>query len=430
MTERVVKPGLVRGRIRAPSSKSYTHRALTVAYLHGGPFRITRPLISNDTLASRRGLQQLGARFRLGRDHWTLVRLDKARDHSRRPVRIQCDESGTTLRFLVSVAARESRPIVFEGRGKLPNRPMTGLLAALTSLGARIERPKGSRSLPLRVEGPIHGGRVRVDASTSSQFISSLLLTLPTLRAPSVLELEGPIVSEPYIQSTLAVLREQSVRIGRKSKRRFGIPGSQRYSGRSFAVPGDASSAAYLWSAAAITGGEVTVDGIPSDFPQADLEILRILRSAGAHVSRRGSSIRVAAGNSRPFRAELTDAPDLYPLVGVLASATPSLSRLRGAPHIAFKESDRRAGTERLARAMGATVRRVPGGLDIKGRFPPRPIHLTDLSDHRMVMSAAVAATAATASSRIGDSREVAKSFPDFWTALRAVGINSAEPRP
>ncbi|MFZ1023134.1 MAG: 3-phosphoshikimate 1-carboxyvinyltransferase [Thermoplasmata archaeon] len=429
MTERILNPGRARGRVRAPASKSYTHRALTAAYLHGGPFRITRPLTSNDTLASRRGLQALGAHFRLRRDHWTLTRVGKDPERSHREVRIRCDESGTTLRFLVSVAARESQPVVFDGTGELPTRPMNGLLTALTGLGARVERPKGSRFLPLRVEGPIRGGAVRLDASTSSQFVSSLLLTLPTLATSSVLDLEGPIVSEPYIQATLALLRAQRIRIVRSSRRRFRIAGSQRYSGRAFVVPGDASSAAYLWVAAAITGGDVTVDGIPSDLPQADLAILRILRAAGARVTGSGDSVRVAGQHLRSFSAELTDAPDLYPLVGVLASATPSPSRLQGAPHIAYKESDRRSGTMRLARAMGATVRHVPGGLVIQGRFPPRPLRLTDLSDHRMVMSAAVAASAASAPSRIGDSRQVRKSFPEFWNVLQTLGIRSTERR-
>jgi 3-phosphoshikimate 1-carboxyvinyltransferase len=427
MTIRTLQPGLARGRVRAPPSKSYTHRALVAAYFHGGPYRITRPLSSDDTLATRGGLEALGAHFRSGRGHWTLVRVARASARRPRAVRIRCDESGTTLRFLATVAARESRPIWFEGAGQLPARPMTGLLSALTALGARIERPAGSQFLPLRIEGPIHGGAVRVDASTSSQFVSSLLLTLPTLPTSSILDLRGRIVSEPYIQATLAVLRSQGIRIVHSTRRRFRIPGSQQYSGNAFAVPGDASSAAYLWVAAAITGGEVTVGGIPLDLPQADLAILRILRSAGARVTGRGSSIRVTADRLRSFSAELTDTPDLYPLVGVLASVTPSLSHLRGAAHIAYKESDRRVGTVRLARAMGAVVRRVPGGLDIRGRSPPYPLRLTDLSDHRMVMSAAVAAAAATGPSRIGDARHVRKSFPDFWKALRTIGLRSRE---
>ncbi len=429
MTERVLLPGVARGGVRAPPSKSYTHRALLAAFLHGGPFRIVHPLDSADTEATRRGLGALGGQFRTNRDHWTMLHVSKLPAHSHRSVRIQCDESGTTLRFLATLAAREARPVRFDGTGRLPLRPMEGLLRTLVSLGARISAPPKGRSLPLRIEGPIQGGHVWIDASVSSQFVSSLLFTLPTLAESSVLDLRGPVVSEPYIQASLEVLRPLGVRISRRG-RRFTIPGDQHYSGSTFVVPGDASSAAYLWVAAAITHGSVAVRGISPRLPQADLAILRILRLAGAKVTASPSSIRVEASQLHPFTASLSDAPDLYPLVGVLGSVIPGKSRLLGGHQAAFKESDRRRGTIRLSRALGASVRSTPTALEIRGRFPPRPLRLSNLTDHRMVMSAAVAAAAASGPSYIGDTRHVRKSFPEFWNVLDGLGIHSTEKRP
>jgi len=295
---------------------------------------------------------------------------------------------------------------------------MATLLKALRALGARC-RAASSRT-PVEVHGPIHAGRVTVDASESSQFASALLLTLPTLPGDSVLELRGPIVSEPYLEATLAVLAYHGIRIERRG-RRFAISGGQSYRTAVFRVPGDASSAAYLWAAAAATGGTVRVTGVPKDWPQADLAILDLLKGAGAHVRRSDDGAEVNGRVDRPFTVDLTDAPDLYPIAGVLAAIVPGRSELRGAAHVAFKESDRRAGTAQLARSLGARVRTSRHGLVIEGTDSPRPFSLPHLSDHRSVMSAAVGALASRGPSVVGDARAVEKSFPGFWTTLRGI---------
>ena len=258
---------------------------------------------------------------------------------------------------------------------------------------------------------------MRLDASQSSQFASALLLTLPTLEGVSTLELEGTVVSEPYIEATLAVLRHHRIEV-RRVGRRFSIPGGQTYRGRGMRVPGDASSAAYLWGAAAVTGGTVRVKGIPEEWPQADLAILDLLERAGARVRRTRDGADVAGPVTQGFRADLTGAPDLYPLAAVLAAAVPRRGELRGAPQVVQKESDRRAGAARLARSMGADVRLRRGSLEIRGARAPRALRLTDLDDHRMIMSAAVAARVGGGRSTLGDARAVAKSFPEFWSTL------------
>jgi 3-phosphoshikimate 1-carboxyvinyltransferase len=263
----------------------------------------------------------------------------------------------------------------------------------------------------------MHSGRVSLDASESSQFASALLFALPTLEGDSVLRLTGPIVSAPYLEATLAVLARHRVRV-ESIARVYRIPGGQRYRGTSFRVPGDASSAAYLWTAGAITGGKVRVTGLPEKWPQADQAILSLLDQAGAKVTRIADGATVQGPVDRPFSVDLTDTPDLYPLAGVLAAVVQGHSLLLGASHVAVKESDRKAGTERVARGLGAHVRPVPGGLAIEGTDSPRPLSLPDLSDHRMVMSAAVGALAAEGRSSIGDARAVDKSFPRFWEVL------------
>jgi 3-phosphoshikimate 1-carboxyvinyltransferase len=419
MTVARLVPSRIEGSVLAPPSKSYTHRFLLAAHLSGRAASVRRPLSSDDTVRTARALQVLGTHVTRGRSAWRLSPRAATRKRNRRT--IACGESGTTLRLMTAIAALEEGPTRFEGSGRLPRRPMRPLWSALARLGARIEPLSVGEALPFRVTGPIHGGRTVVGAGASSQFTSALLLALPTCREDSSVGLRGRPVSEPYVRATLEVLERSGVHVGR-TRDGYRIPGGQTFRPLSEPVPGDASSAAYLWAAAALTGGRITVRGLPQAWPQADLAVLDLLRASGAGVRWDGDRATVRAGERRPFRAELTSSPDLYPLAGVLAATTPGRSELRGAPQVVAKESDRRAETLRLARALGARATLSRGRLIVEGVARPRPLRLLGLSDHRLVMSAAVAAVAASGPSEIADASAVAKSFPGFFAALRSVG--------
>ncbi len=411
-------PGALAGKVRAPPSKSYTHRALVSAHLSSRTSIVRGPLVSDDTLRTAHAIRSLGSRVTRERGRWTVARGPE------RPARlrtIDCGESGTTLRFASALAALGSSPYRLEGSGRLPLRPMNPLVRALRSLGAKVDVPPDGRALPLTVRGPIHGGPVSVDPTVSSQFTSALLFVLPVVRPGSTVTLQGRAVSEPYIDATLAVLRSHGVRV-RSTPDGFSIPGGQAYAGGSWTVPGDASSAAYLWAGAAVSRGSVEVGGIPAEWPQADLAVLGLLRQFGASVRRTGARVRVVGGERRPFRCALDACPDLYPLAGALAATAPGRSVLEGGVHAAAKESDRRAETARLAHAMGARVRLGTKTLSIEGTSSPRPLRFEDSHDHRMVMSAAVGALAARGPSRVGDTESVAKSFPDFFDVLGRLG--------
>ena len=409
-----IRPGPVLGSVRAPPSKSYTHRALVIGHLTRRPFEVRHPLDADDTRATANAVARLGSPVSRGRDVWRLGPVSERRRAA--PVRIDCRESGTTLRFVAALAALADRPIVLAGSRRLAARPMDELLRELTVLGARC-RHLTTRGLPLEIRGPIQGGAVSLDASQSSQFASALLLVLPTRDEDSTLELRGSVVSEPYLDATLAALAHHGVRVERRGTR-FRIPGRQRFRRSRFRVPGDASSAAYLWAAAALGGGTVRVRGIPAGWPQADLAVLDLLASTGADVRKNPDGATVSAGKRTPFRVDLTDAPDLYPLAGVLAATAPGTSRLAGAEHVVLKESDRRVGTARLARQFGARVRASKSGLVIEGTASPRAISIPNATDHRMVMSAAVGALAGDDASVVGRAESVRKSFPGFWDSL------------
>ena len=413
MTVVRIRPGPVLGTVRAPSSKSYTHRALVVGHLSGRPFAVHRPLDAEDTRVTATALGRLGSRVSREAHAW---HVRPAAGIRRGPVRLDCRESGTTLRFMAALAALEDAPVVLTGSPRLAERPIDELLRALTRLGARC-RHTGSGGLPVEIQGPIHGGTVSLDASQSSQFASALLLVLPSLDEDSTLELRGSVVSEPYLAATLAVLAFHGIAVELRD-RRFRIPGRQMPRGSRFRVPGDASSAAYLWAAAPLGGGTVRVRGIARAWPQADLAVLDLLQKTGASLRTHPDGATVSANVRRPFRIDLTDAPDLYSLAGVLAATVPGKSQVLGARHVIWKESDRRAGTARLARQLGARVRSFRFGLEIEGTASPSAISLSDATDHRMVMSAAVGALAASRPSHVGRAESVRKSFPGFWDAL------------
>lgn len=420
MSSRRIRGSTVSGEIRAPPSKSYTHRELVVSFLADGPSRIVGPSTCDDAVVTRRAVERLGAQVeRDGRD-W-IVFPPSSPPIPRKVPTIDCRESGTTLRFVSALSATRAQKVRLIGSSTLARRPMTPLLDSLRAAGARIDVSSDTGSLPISIEGPIGPMSTVLETSESSQFLSALLLTLPSVPGRSIVRLAGRRVSRPYVAASIATLRRRGVAV-RTSDRGVSISGGQRYKPGRFPIPGDASSAAYLWAAAALTGGRVRVRGIPARFPQADLVLLDLLESMGSSVLRRADGAEVHAGSLRGTSADLSDAPDLLPLASVIAALSHGRSVLRGAAHARWKESDRRAESLRLARAFGASVRADPDALTIEGAKRPRAVSLTGLRDHRLVMSAAIGALAVPGSSVVGDTESVTKSFPSFWSQLRTIG--------
>jgi 3-phosphoshikimate 1-carboxyvinyltransferase len=415
-------PGTVRGSVLAPPSKSYTHRELVASFFATGPSEILGPLDSEDTRATLGGLERMGARIRPRREAWRIEPPRHRAEGSHRPITIDCKKSGTTLRFLATVAATRGVRCTLTGSPQLARRPMEALWGFLESAGATVRRPRSGRSLPTSIEGPIRAPSGEIDASESSQFLSSLLLTLPALEGRTLIRQRGESVSEPYIDATLDVLGRRSV-AWHRDRRRFSIEGPLEYRGGRYRIPGDASSAAYLWAAAAATRGSVRVRGVPPERPQADLRILEFLERMGATVDRGRSGFRVSGGKLRGITVELSDAPDLMPLLGMLAALATGRSRLRGARHARYKESDRRQATARLVRALGGRARLSAKGLVVEPGPVPAAARFPWSDDHRVVMSGAVAALRAGPST-LADARSVEKSYPNFWSDLRALGVN------
>jgi 3-phosphoshikimate 1-carboxyvinyltransferase len=407
-----VAPGTVRGRLRAPASKSHLQRLVLAAALAEGESVLRGPGRSADGRACLGVARALGAEVR---EEGDLVRI-----RGGGPVRSRtlcCGESGFCLRAAAAVAALGTEEFTLEGEGSLAKRPVDMVLEPLRQLGAQC-RTRGGFP-PVTVRGPLAGGRALVDGSSSSQFLSGLLLALPRAGGDSELEVSG-LRSVPYVRMTLDVLAAFGARVQAEPDwTRFRIRGAQVYRPVDLAVEGDWSGAAFLLVAGAVAG-DVTVDGLAPASAQADRAILQALDAAGAQVRWEGPGLRVTRDRLRAFEFDATDCPDLFPPLAALACHARGTSRIAGVARLGHKESDRGAALVSEFSAMGAVLLVRDGIMEITGG-PLEGGTVDPHNDHRMAMACAVAALA----SRIGATMEgeacVAKSYPDFFQALESL---------
>lgn len=392
---RTVYPSLLNGKVLCPPSKSHGHRLLVAAALcQGQETVIRRPGENADIAATVRCLNALGAEI-IGQGE--NLRVAAARRIPREAL-LDCGESGSTLRFLLPLCAAQPFPVILTGQGRLPSRPNGPLLNALRSHGALIE----GDGLPLRVTGGLRAGAYSLPGDVSSQYFSGLLLALPLLPGDSTLRYTSPLESMPYVEMTLSVLRQFGVRV-ETIKNGWRVPGGQRaVSPGEVKTEGDWSAAAF-WLGANALGSAVEAEGLEQASPQGDKAIQTLLSQIGGEIC-------------------VTDTPDLMPILSAVAAATPGkTTRITGAARLRLKESDRIAAMADTIRALGGSAEELPDGLVIHGG-KLRGGTVNGYNDHRVVMSAAVAATVCLCPVTITGAEAVNKSYPDFWPHFKALG--------
>ncbi|MGN0801756.1 MAG: 3-phosphoshikimate 1-carboxyvinyltransferase [Candidatus Faecivicinus sp.] len=390
-----VHPHPLRGRVEIPSSKSYAHRLLIAAALSDAPTEVRMNALNNDIIATADCLRALGAKIDRT-DAGFLVRPIQAAPDGEHT--LFCGESGSTLRFMIPVAAALGARCTFTGAGRLPERPNRILTDALNAHGAHAD----SDLLPMHLSGQLTGGAYPIAGNVSSQYITGLLLALPLCEQDSQILLTTHLESAAYIDITLETLSPFGIRIER-TESGWRIPGGQRYrSPKSINAEGDWSGAAF-WCAANRLGSEVECLGLNHRSVQGDRAVLEMLNQLGGKI-------------------DVSGTPDLVPALAVAATAHPGVTRITGAARLRIKESDRLRTVADMLRALGGQVDELDDGLVIHGGAPLRGGTVNGCNDHRIVMAAAIAGTIAQGPVHITDAQAVSKSYPAFFNAFNALG--------
>ncbi len=421
MEPAVIEPvhGPLDATVALPGSKSITNRALVAAALAPGRSTLHGVLVADDTEAMVDCLRRLGIVIDQAPDATTLV-VDGA--GGRIPVtaaELDVRQSGTTARFVAPVAALGHGRYVIDGASRMRERPMADLVSTLRSLGATVSGDQ----LPFTITADgLTGGRALVAADASSQFASGLLLAAPAMRQGLQLELSTAVVSRPYLDLTVEVMRAFGAHVvaGRQS---FTVaPGG--YQPATFTVEPDASAASYFFAAAAICGGTVRVPGLGRRSHQGDLRFVQVLARMGATVEQTDDATTVTgAAPLHGVEVDMGDLSDTASTLAVVAAFASTPTRVTGIGFIRVKESDRVGGVVRELRRLGVDADEEADGFIVRpGAF--RPARVRTYDDHRMAMSFALVGLRVPGV-EIEDPACVAKTFPDFFPTLAGLTVRS-----
>ncbi len=419
------------GSVWVPPSKSVTHRYLNLALLAGVPLVLERPLDADDTRLFQAALAACGfAVERVGQE----VRLTPGpslggRAHGGEPIEIFCGNAGTMFRFLVATLAAIPGRFRLDGTPRLRERPIGPLVDAVRRLGGEVAYLEREGYAPLAIRGgTLRGGKTGLDAGSSSQYLSALLMAGLAAREPVIVELSA-LTSEPYIEITLSLARRFGGRIDRVAPNVFRVEPSPLAAPERVRVEGDWSAAAYPAAMAVLTEGEVRLLGLEPDSAQGDRRFLDLLVTMGAEVSWHEGVLTVGGGGRlTAVTADLSGMPDQVPTLAALAPFAAGTTRITDVPHLRIKESDRLHAMAVGLAALGVPVRELPDGLEIEGvwagrtlnQLPSDPVLIDPFDDHRIAMSFALLGLGRAGVS-IADPGVVAKSYPEFWRDFDAL---------
>ncbi|MEM3386702.1 MAG: 3-phosphoshikimate 1-carboxyvinyltransferase [Nitrososphaerales archaeon] len=419
-----VYPSRVDGVINAPPSKSYTHRAIILAALSEGSSKIVRPLLARDTKATISAVEALGAKVIQGETALIVKGLDVPQTPEDV---INAENSGTTIRIMTSVSALTPQGYtVLTGDSSLRSRPMQPLLTALTDLGVKCWSSRLNGKPPIVVQGGgIKGGVVSLRGDISSQFISSLLISTPKAENDTTIKVVGKIVSKPYIDATIFTINQFGGSVANPEIGIYHIKQGQKYTPTEVSVPGDFSSASFILASAALTGGEVEVKSLSTNRPQADRAIIDILKDLGAEVELKRSeeAVRVKGpkGLLKGGIYDLTDSPDLLPVLAVLGLRCKDGIEVRGVAHARYKETDRISVLAEELSKTGALISTYEDGLKIKaGTF--KHCILDARGDHRMFMAFCLAGLISSDGCEVIGAESVDVSYPNFIDDMKRIG--------
>jgi 3-phosphoshikimate 1-carboxyvinyltransferase len=406
----------VHGRIRPPGSKSLTNRALIVAALAEGESRLSGVLDCTDTRVMIDSLRRLG--FELSHDAAGCA-VEVTGQAGRVPARqadLWVENSGTSVRFLTALCAVGEGTYRLDGNSRMRQRPVAALAGALNQLGVQVRCVNGTDCPPVEVVAAgLSGGTASIAGSVSSQYLSGLLMAAPAARGPVEIHVEGELVSWPYVEMTLGVMARFDASVERVGETAFRIE-PQTYRGTRYDIEPDASAASYFFAAAAITGGEVTVEGLSRGALQGDVAFVDALEQMGCRVAESKDSLTVRGGPLKGIDIDMNAISDTAQTLAAVAVFADGPTRLRNIAHVRFKETDRIAAVATELERLGLVVETTEDSLTVHPG-PVRPAVIQTYDDHRMAMSFALIGLKA-AGVQISDPGCTAKTYPRFFDDL------------
>ncbi len=420
----------VRGRARAPPSKSYTHRAILAAGYSDGA-EVRDPLVSADTEATMRAVEAFGGRVDRPSESGDPVVVEGFDGRPAVPDDVvDCANSGTTMRLVTACAALADGLTVLTGDDSLRSRPQGPLLDAVEQLGGRGESTRGNGRAPLVVGGPIGGGEASIPGDVSSQYVTALLMAGAATDEGVDVSLETELKSAPYVDITLEVLDDFGVE-AEQTDEGFSVAGGQSYrpEGGTYRVPGDFSSMSYLLAAGAVAADPddaVVVEGArPS--AQGDAAIVEILDRMGSDVAwdRDAGEITVRRSDLSGVEVDVGDTPDLLPTIAAVGAVADGDTRIVNCEHVRYKETDRVSAMAEELSKLGASVTEEEDTLTVHGgESSLSGARVDGRADHRVVMSLAVAGLVADGTTEIEGGEHVDVSFPTFFDELAELGAD------
>ncbi len=389
-------PSKLSGEVNIPSSKSMTHRVLICAAFAEGTSVISNVTFSKDIYATIDALKAAGAEISVSGNTVTVKGIA---GNVPKNADIDCCESGSTLRFMIPVTAALGITAVYRGQGRLPERPITPYLRELTKKGITFDY---NNTMPFTVSGQLESGKFELEGDVSSQFITGLLFALPLLDGDSEIVMTSRLESKPYADMTIDCLKQFGVMVSETENGYF-VKGGQKYQPQNTAVEGDYSQAAFFYVANAL-GSNIKINNLIDKSSQGDKKIVEIVRDLCYN------NKDIPDG----FKIDASDIPDLVPILGVLGTFCGGKSEIFNAARLKIKESDRLAATADAVNALGGKITPTDDGLIIEHAELSGGV-ADSAGDHRIAMSAAIAATICTGPVIIKNAESVEKSYPDFF---------------
>ena len=412
-----LSPATLGGCITAIPSKSAAHRLFIAASLANKPSSWSLPTSSVDIDTTLECMSALGAKIER---HDNMVHIHPI-EHPVSEATIDCQESGSTLRFLLPVSAALGTASHFVGHGRLPQRPIADYLAVIKELGATTNQDQ----LPLTITGPLHGGQAALPGHVSSQYITGLLLAAPLLSEDLDITLTTPLQSRPYIDLTIEVLRCFGVPV-RCADNHFHVPAQCHYQlpEEALTIEGDWSNASFFLAAGALSS-PVTLTGLNINSTQGDKEILSLLRGFGARVQVTSDGITVTPAPLHAQTISIKEIPDALPILAVLAAQAEGTTIFTDIERLRYKESDRIATTSALLTALGVPCESTTSTMKVTG---VKQLHgnttIDSANDHRIAMAAAIAALNCDGPITLIGASAVNKSYPHFFNDYQTLGGN------